>query len=167
MKGFVTLISTVAIIGLTAPIGTAVSADMQRSQDRTMDRDLSNDRTLDRDMSRDRAMDRDLSGDRDMDRDRTMDRDLSGDQTQERDRDQVSREPGDRGGISEDGLAMPMDRNGDAMISRDELRSQNRLLDQLQDGWDQADTNGDGRIDRAEFSQFMEQSASPSGAEGE
>lgn len=47
-----------------------------------------------------------------------------------------------------------IDRNGDGFIAKEEVRDHERLLERLRKNWDQADSNGDGLVDTAEFAAF-------------
>lgn len=49
-----------------------------------------------------------------------------------------------------------LDRDGNGMISREELRTHRQMLDRMAENWDEADRNGDGNLDASEFSAFQQ-----------
>lgn len=49
-----------------------------------------------------------------------------------------------------------VDRNGDGLVSRQEVRAHRRTLERVEANWDKADRNGDGNVDAAEFAAFQQ-----------
>ncbi|WP_139181429.1 EF-hand domain-containing protein [Thiohalomonas denitrificans] len=47
-----------------------------------------------------------------------------------------------------------IDRDGDGLVSQEEVREHQRLLERMQADWEQADRNGDGQVDVGEFAAF-------------
>ena len=72
--------------------------------------------------------------------------------------------PGRRGGpgLVPPGMMGPdahrgLDSDGDGLISREEVRQQERVLQQMREQWQRADRDGDGMLDQAEFAAFQQQ----------
>jgi len=72
--------------------------------------------------------------------------------------------PGRRGGPGQQPMHPAMgpngrgglDRDGDGMISREEVRQQERALQQMRENWQRADRDGDGKLDQGEFAAFQQ-----------
>lgn len=65
-----------------------------------------------------------------------------------------------QGMMGQPGMGMAgrgLDRNGDGLISREEVQQEERALQQMRERWEQADRNGDGLLDQSEFAAFQQQ----------
>jgi hypothetical protein len=81
---------------------------------------------------------------------------------------QGQRGPGQGYPAEQPGMGMygrGLDRNGDGLISRDEVRQEEQALQRLQERWQSADRNGDGMLDQGEFAAFQQQLRQGGGAQ--
>ncbi|WP_303908074.1 hypothetical protein [Thiohalomonas denitrificans] len=68
-------------------------------------------------------------------------------------------DPGPGSGMNQQGMMgqygyRGIDRDGDGLVSQEEVREHQRLLERMQADWEQADRNGDGQVDVGEFAAF-------------